>query len=98
MTVSTYDLFRDQVPWQPSLGDSEYPGVPNHGLEQLVPARIVEKTHEVAGDIIAQETVWTYPEHEVKPRDLLNGGHVEAVDAAKDRFGNVLYWIAHVRR
>lgn len=96
--MSVYDLFRDEVPWKPSLGDPEYQGVPNLGPEVTVPARLVQKTHDVAGDTVSQEIVWTYPEHETKPGDRLNGGEVTAVDAAKDHAGNVRYWIAHVTR
>jgi hypothetical protein len=96
--MSAYNLFRDEVPWQPSLGDSEYPGVPNLGPAQTIATRIVQKTQDVAGDIMATETIWTFPEHETKPGDRLNGGEVVAVDAAKDAAGNVTYWIARVRR
>lgn len=96
--MSLYDLFRDEVAWRPKLGDPVYQGLSNLGPEQRIPARVIVATRAVAGDLVSQETIWTYPEHAVKPGDHLNGGPVSAVDAAKDRAGNVTYWISHVER
>ena len=91
-------LLRDQVTWKSSLGDSEIPGVRNDGPEQTIPARVLRTTHDVGGDRVSRETVWTFPEHEPKPGDALNGGQVLEVEAAKDAAGHVLFWISHLER
>lgn len=96
--MSAYDLFRSSAPWQPSLGDSEIPGVPNLGPEQQVPVRVIDKTRTVAGDRVSNLVVWTLPEHAVKAKDRLAGGEVIEVDAAKAPSGAVLYWISYVVR
>lgn len=96
--MSAYGAFRDSVAWQPRLSDPEYPGAESFGAEQSVPGRVSVATRDVGGDQIASETVWTLPEHEPAVGDLLNGGKVIAVEAAKDAAGNVRWWSSAVER
>lgn len=96
--MSPYDAFRDSVQWQRSLGGSEYAGVEDLEAVRVIPCRIIEAVRDVAGDLVSRETIWTYPNHAIAPKDRLNGGRVAAVDAAKGPAGDVRWWIAHVER
>lgn len=92
-----YESFRDTVEWRRSTGDSEIPGLPSLGEPETIPVRIHEKLTELGGDTVSTVDICTLPEHTVQPQDRLGDTTVLAVEAVKDRAGNVLWWVAHAR-
>ena len=95
--MSFLDLYRDQVEWAASAGDSTYPGIPNLGepttirVRDLGPQRV-----RIVDDVLDRRLYWVEPSDEVKPGDTLGGARVDQVREAKDAAGNVLYRIAYV--
>ena len=95
--AALYDTFRDVVEWRSFLeGSDEIPGLELRGDPVEISVRDKRKMARVAEDVIADRIIWTMPDNEPKPRDLLDGVEVLRVENAIDREGNVLYWIAYV--
>lgn len=91
----SYEGFRDVVLWRSQLGESEIPGLTNHGEAMPVMARKEERIHTLGGDRIANVVIAVTPEYEVRAGDLLDDAEVLEVETVKDAQSNILWRVCY---